>query len=168
MEFKAVAKAVCIAATILCAQATQANLVTNGDFSNGSVGWTLTGNQELSSFDRGYWSNGAIGSDAFLSQIIGTTAGEIYNISFDAVINWGRIGAMLDGLTFFTAYSSGHYETTVAAKNDNALLTFFTHNDPSYNGLYNVSGDEKVPEPASLALVGLGLAGLVASRRRKS
>ena len=50
-------------------------------------------------------------------------------------------------------------------------LDFFGRNDPAYNTLTNVSltGDNtNVPEPAIVALLGLGLLGFTVSRRKSA
>jgi hypothetical protein len=158
------------ALALLAVSATaSANLVTNGDFSAGGANWALTGNTGFSSFP-GYWNDGAVGSDAYLSQTIATVAGQTYEVIFDTGINWGTMAASLDGVTFFSTSSSGHYDVHVIAANNNSLLTFITRNDPSYNQLDNVvvNGVNAVPEPGSLALVGLAIAGLGVVRRKKS
>jgi hypothetical protein len=163
-------KQFCAIALLAISASASANLVRNGDFAAGGSDWTLTGNTAFSGFGGERWGDGAAGTDAWLNQTIATVAGETYSLSFDTIVNWGRMAVALDDTPFFETLDSGRFVMSFIAASDNATLSFITHNDPGFNYLDNVvvdHVDRAVPEPASLALVGLGLAGLGALRRKR-
>jgi hypothetical protein len=91
------------------------------------------------------------------------TPGSISDSSADYVIDWlpvtvlfGNGGSFLLNLTDMSFYGRG-------SQTQNATITLLSLGDR-----INVAGPVSVPEPGTLGLLGLGLAGLGLSRRRKA
>jgi len=124
---------------------------------------------------------GLAGAQDVLSQTVATTAGVDYQVSFwlandnprgglteefhamwngNALLNLGPglLNSFAYGLNTFTVTGTG-----------NDTLSFVARHDPSQWFLDDVNvAVSAVPEPTSLALVGLALAGLMVSTRRKN
>ena len=191
------------AAALIAPAFGQTNLVSNGSFESTSFAgdavavrsgetlgaWTVTsGTVDLIgtmwtassgrySVDMAGISNGAI------SQIIGTTAGQTYDLSFDMASNPGgpaiktfRVDVGTDQATF-QFDSTGHNESNMGwttrslsfVASGPTTLTFTSQAADGFHGiaLDNVAVVASVPEPETYAmlLAGLGLIGFIARRR---
>jgi hypothetical protein len=161
-----------------------ANLVANGSFETGDFsGWVQTGNTGFSGVQcpgPGSVPNGScdaffgpVGSIGGITQNLNTQANTLYEIDFSFQPDGGttsHFSALFGGTTLidltnppasafhaysFQALSSGGATTTLA---------FNFRDDPGFLFLDAVSV-QGVPEPATLVLVGIGLAGLLSLRR---
>lgn len=130
-----------------------------------------------------YLAIGSTGALAFVSQTVATVAGQIYRFTFDYSSDGGtanRFQALWDGSIIMdvtgdsynpgwaTFDGSATYSFDVTATSNSTTVAFGGMGDgSSFVGVDDVIV-EAVPEPAILALFGLGLSGLaVAVRKRR-
>jgi hypothetical protein len=161
------------------------NLIENGSFETGSfASWTgnppdsVVLNQFYDGFSAESGSDYALlgprGGDGTLAQSFTDHGGELtisfwlasdgglpndFSVSFDGRTLLRLSDIALQGWTLYT-------ETVAATGND--TLQFSFRNDPGYLALDNISVSEtSVPEPASVAVLAVGLALAVAGRRAR-
>ncbi|GGE10005.1 hypothetical protein GCM10011529_15430 [Polymorphobacter glacialis] len=172
-----------VAALAVSAPSLAVELVANGGFETGDIApFTLSGYTGYSDVSTsaahsgsfGY-SNGAVGSQGFLSQTVATIAGATYNYSFwlSNSGSYSEFSATLGNTTFVSLIDPGNFGYTnftgsVVADSSNATLTFGFRNDPDFYNFDDVSLTSMVPEPASWMLLigGFAMTG-AAMRRRK-
>ncbi len=179
----------------LVANETGPNLVTNGGFESTSgisgSGWTPSGFL-LEGFDYFVDSNpadahsgsrsfagGGIGAPGFISQNIATVAGQSYNIhlwlaNLSGFSGGTTIQVLWGGNLVYSASNIlgfGYNEIVIdpLATSATTMLSIGLRDDSFFLNVDDISVRRvaAVPEPATLALLGLGFAGLGFSRRKQ-
>ena len=168
------------------AQAT--NIVLNGSFETGSfASWTPVGDQTFNGVQcpgpgptvaQGNCSAffGAVGTTGGISQTLATSVGAVYFVNFAFLPDGGApssFSAQFGATTLLSLTnppSSAAYQFFsfgVTATSANTTLTFNFRDDPGFLFLDRVEV-LTTPEPATLSLLGLGLAAVARMRRRST
>lgn len=181
-------------ALISAVPAFSANLVVNGGFETGDfTGWTVGSSNSLfvdtASPHTGIYSAhlGNYGSLVALGQLLATTPGTTYNLSFylenDSSGTPNEFKVTWNGNTVFdqvdmTAGPYALYSFNLTATGNSTDLEFLHRHDPDHfflddiavQSLSSTVGIESVatPEPAAAGFVLLGLVAVVAIRQREA
>jgi hypothetical protein len=159
------------------------NIVQNGGFETGTfAGWTQGGNTGFSGVEcpgAAFVAEGncdaffgPVGSTGTLSQVLNTIIGQHYLVSFALRTDGGTtslFSASLGAVSLITltnppatAYHLLSFD--FLATSATTLLAFNFRDDPGFVNLDAVS--VSIPEPGTMALLGIGVIGLLLGRRK--